>query len=1095
MQDSIHQKLEHCLNGLKRFQRASVERLVEQYNDPEHSGRMLVADEVGLGKTIVAKGVIARLLSQHIQVSKVKQRPFRVTYICSNLALARENQQKLALFKEDDAKKWVKQPSFGRLVELAVEPNSEDEQSDAIIEVCSLTPTTSFTLTAGTGSCRERAIIAVLLANLEPLRDYSEQIIAFMKTDRITKEGRWEQEIRLISDEFTISGPIRTSVAEKMSQPYKPESSIGRKSTYYDIAQKLASAVGDSNQNNSDYNLFLIEIRKLIASCCAANLEADLFILDEFQRFQALTDTESESEESMIARQVFHASQGSDHQKSNVKVLMLSATPFKAVTMLNEESTENTHHKQLKKLLSFMSSQDQIFMSKFENELEKIQRELLKFSNKTSAENKPIDDVIDHKTARALEKLLQQYICRTERAQINGEVEKLISSKKLICDSTFSLDDVKGYRAIETIKSRLGRGQFGARLIDFVKSAPWCMSFLHGYAFKKTYLKHLSNNDNKEIRTENSDEPFLWLKRSNIESYKLNVETGSPNAKVRAVTKIVFDGGPENLLWTPPSKPYYPLTGIYENSENFTKTLLFSSWAAVPKALSTLWSYEAERRVLRGNNEDQIENYFLEDKSSLLQFKADGSLNPWHLLYPCKSLMQFNLNSQSLDSLVDSNIKLITPLLSALRIYVSDEQSSKDWYVLAPMLLDRHQGNEKHLEYWLEEADLAHRQSANSNEKLSGRQKQLTRIKSYIEQGDSLSLGKIPDDLAKVLAYSAIANPALCALRAMHTHWKLDLNDNVIIQKSLRFAEQSVRLFNHDYAKPIIDRNITNELSSGYTKSPNWYKVLVYCAHGNYQSMLDEFCHMLATSGHDIDQSIDKFQAATGIRSVSEQVHFWEDKNEVNHDASRIRCHFAVSMGKQNLQEDSGLKRVVNVRDAFNSPFRPFVLSSTSIGQEGLDFHWYCRRVVHWNLPNNPIDIEQREGRVNRYKSFVTRKRLAETTDIAKTSNIDIWEQIFNQASAEIGNNQSGLEPFWFYSKGSAQIERIVPMFPMSREVRKYDQILKILVLYRLAFGQPRQEELLENLLESNLTASERIESLKGMMINLSPLLYTDKNS
>jgi hypothetical protein len=329
----------------------------------------------------------------------------------------------------------------------------------------------------------------------------------------------------------------------------------------------------------------------------------------------------------------------------------------------------------------------------------------------------------------------------------------------------------------------------------------------------------------------------------------------------------------------------------------------------------------------------------------------------------------------------------------------------------------------------------------------------------------------------------------------MHTHWKLDLNDNVIIQKSLRFAEQSVRLFNHDYAKPIIDRNITNELSSGYTKSPNWYKVLVYCAHGNYQSMLDEFCHMLATSGHDIDQSIDKFQAATGIRSVSEQVHFWEDKNEVNHDASRIRCHFAVSMGKQNLQEDSGLKRVVNVRDAFNSPFRPFVLSSTSIGQEGLDFHWYCRRVVHWNLPNNPIDIEQREGRVNRYKSFVTRKRLAETTDIAKTSNIDIWEQIFNQASAEIGNNQSGLEPFWFYSKGSAQIERIVPMFPMSREVRKYDQILKILVLYRLAFGQPRQEELLENLLESNLTASERIESLKGMMINLSPLLYTDKNS
>ena len=37
------------------------------------------------------------------------------------------------------------------------------------------------------------------------------------------------------------------------------------------------------------------------------------------------------------------------------------------------------------------------------------------------------------------------------------------------------------------------------------------------------------------------------------------------------------------------------------------------------------------------------------------------------------------------------------------------------------------------------------------------------------------------------------------------------------------------------------------------------------------------------------------------------------------------------------------------------------MLASTSIGQEGLDFHNYCRRIVHWNLPSNPIDLEQRE--------------------------------------------------------------------------------------------------------------------------------------
>ena len=32
------------------------------------------------------------------------------------------------------------------------------------------------------------------------------------------------------------------------------------------------------------------------------------------------------------------------------------------------------------------------------------------------------------------------------------------------------------------------------------------------------------------------------------------------------------------------------------------------------------------------------------------------------------------------------------------------------------------------------------------------------------------------------------------------------------------------------------------------------------------------------------------------------------------------------------------------IRAAFNSPFWPFVLATTSIGQEGIDFHWWCHR-------------------------------------------------------------------------------------------------------------------------------------------------------
>ena len=38
------------------------------------------------------------------------------------------------------------------------------------------------------------------------------------------------------------------------------------------------------------------------------------------------------------------------------------------------------------------------------------------------------------------------------------------------------------------------------------------------------------------------------------------------------------------------------------------------------------------------------------------------------------------------------------------------------------------------------------------------------------------------------------------------------------------------------------------------------------------------------------------------------------------------------------------------MREAFNSPFWPFVLATTSVGQEGLDFHQYCHAVVHFGL-------------------------------------------------------------------------------------------------------------------------------------------------
>ena len=55
--------------------------------------RFLVADEVGLGKTHVARGVIAQVIDHLQRTGDARQ---DIVYVCSNAAIARQNLRKLA---------------------------------------------------------------------------------------------------------------------------------------------------------------------------------------------------------------------------------------------------------------------------------------------------------------------------------------------------------------------------------------------------------------------------------------------------------------------------------------------------------------------------------------------------------------------------------------------------------------------------------------------------------------------------------------------------------------------------------------------------------------------------------------------------------------------------------------------------------------------------------------------------------------------------------------------------------------------------------------------------------------------------------------
>ena len=73
------------LGSLKDFQRETVDYVFRRlYADEDCTRRFLVADEVGLGKTLVARGVIAKTIDH---LWKTVHR-IDIIYICSNSNIA-----------------------------------------------------------------------------------------------------------------------------------------------------------------------------------------------------------------------------------------------------------------------------------------------------------------------------------------------------------------------------------------------------------------------------------------------------------------------------------------------------------------------------------------------------------------------------------------------------------------------------------------------------------------------------------------------------------------------------------------------------------------------------------------------------------------------------------------------------------------------------------------------------------------------------------------------------------------------------------------------------------------------------------------------
>ncbi|WP_147917197.1 C-terminal helicase domain-containing protein [Ruania zhangjianzhongii] len=206
---------------------------------------------------------------------------------------------------------------------------------------------------------------------------------------------------------------------------------------------------------------------------------------------------------------------------------------------------------------------------------------------------------------------------------------------------------------------------------------------------------------------------------------------------------------------------------------------------------------------------------------------------------------------------------------------------------------------------------------------------------------------------------------------------------------------------------------------------------------------------------------------AASVRAVRNVVHDVRVRGgRISVTERNVRSHVAARFGRA-ASDEKAEAREATVHDGYTSPFWPFVLASTSVGQEGLDFHTYSHAVVHWNLPSNPVDLEQREGRVHRYKGHAVRKNVAAVhgAKAVTPSGTDPWQAVFDAAEADRPEGDSLINPYWVFPlPGGATIDRYVPAMPLSREAKQYEQLQTTLGAYRFVMGQPRQEDLVRYL-------------------------------
>lgn len=1027
-----------ALDGLRGFQRRTVEHVFKRlYLDDQPADRFLVADETGLGKSMVARGVIAKAIELLDRPDSGVNR-IDVVYVCSNADLAKQNLGRLNVTGQKDI------IESGRLTLLPTElaklnaPAAPGTRKR--VNFISLTPGTSFNVGGATGQAKERAVLFRIITQLgvigeEQHDDAVELLRAGASTQRFARRVQYMHE--QFPDGFAVAvrNRFRTLAHQSGNLPaFRKALREATRDGAETVRPRMSAIIGG--------------LRGDLAQAGLDCLEPDLIILDEFQRFRDLlyspgTAPDDEDSAAELARQFLNY--------KGAKLILLSATPYKAHTGANEEDGDD-HAADFRQLLRFLSSERPGYMEGLESDLDGRRTQLLR---------QVPDDALTHR----IEDGLKLFMSRTERPQL-GKDDML--SVIEMAPTDVRAGDLTSYKSL----SALFRATRTGNPMEYWKSVPMFAHFLTDYKVGRM-LDGRIHCDREAV-----DPVLPTLATIDSDAYRSYGAVETDNAKFRAVREHTVGQGWWKLLWMPPSLPYVEPSGAFaEVGPNATKQLVFSAWNAAPTAITTMLSYEAERQILEesplhGENTAEARKRF----RGRLRFRVrDGepqTMSTLALFIPHAALALAGdpLESASMSgSLVpggavrEAAAAAGTAMVSGAAVDPASRLGAWASYFSVPGALPAE---------WSDDAKLAARELRQLDEFTQQQGKASDGGDTEHEGGSEagLYLAHVdrmleasaggPAGWEDGLEDLAVNSPANCLYRALRRVVP-DEFDGAELWKAAVFAATGLRtLFNRLDATALLDKL--------YPEGDYWQKVLRYCEAGNLQAVLDEYVFQLRSQQAHGDVTAEQLWAlADDIRRAlslkpAQMLAKYPDES---HEDLRMGVRFAVRYSNAKT-DDGDSNRMPDVRRAFNSPFWPFVLASTSVGQEGIDFHWWAHSVIHWNVPCNPVDFEQREGRVHRYLGHAVRKNVAEAhgAEVLKPGVTDPWETLFSVAAADVAahpeDSTTEFAPHWIHP-GAHKIERRLLDHPLSRDVPRTKHMLAGLAKYRLTLGQARQDDLL----------------------------------